>query len=303
MATLKLTYCQLIKIILSQIGGSPLQQYYSSLIAGLPTITKGGPIPDGLAQLKALIDQATAAINTAQAALNDFSNITQAVASEIFRNPVGTASTALKTQLQARKAALESQIGEGAPTTEQAQELASLNDMITKIDDFKKYTDILSGIGDPTAAGGLGSCSLQDLLGTGCSPNTEVPDVDLQTIMNALKLENVINSLTSRIAAATGYNDFKNALADLTTTITNFNVTYKNIFNKTVIKGAITAAVNQIVFNLLSGCGNGAYELTIKDNWKPVISAYANVMSTLRAGNAYYQENSNTLVSVTSWGD
>ncbi|NBO99936.1 MAG: hypothetical protein EBU90_07375 [Proteobacteria bacterium] len=303
MAVLKLTYCQLIKIILSQIGGSPLQQYYSALIAGLPTITKGGLIPAGLSQIKQLMDQATTAINTAQAAINDFSNITQSVASQIFRNPVGSATTALKSRLETRKAAIESEIGEGSPTTEQAEELAALNDMISKLNDFKKYTDILSGVGDPTASGGLGSCSLQDLLGTGCSPNSEVPDVDLQTIINALTLENVINSLTTSVINATGFNDFKNALANLTSTVNNFNLTFKNVINKTVIKGAIVSAVNQIVFNLLSGCGSGAYELTIKDEWKGAISAYANVMNTLRVGNAYYGENSNNVVTVSSWGD
>jgi hypothetical protein len=173
--------------------------------------------------------------------------------------------------------------------------------MLSKIDDFKKYTDIISGIGDPTSTGGLGSCSLQDLLGSGCSPNSEVPDVDLQTIVNALSLENIINSLSNSVKTATGYNDYKNALANLSTTLGNFNITFKTLFSKTIIKSAVVSAVNQIVFNLLSGCGTGAYEKTIKEDWKPVISAYANVMNSLRAGNAYYTENSNTLVKVNSW--
>ena len=54
---LKLSYCQLIKIVLSQIGGSPLQQVYSQLSQGLQQITKGGIIPSEFAQLKTFIDQ------------------------------------------------------------------------------------------------------------------------------------------------------------------------------------------------------------------------------------------------------
>jgi hypothetical protein len=52
MSFLKLTYCHLIKIILSQIGGNPLQQIYSQLTNGVPTIApRTGLIPSGLSQV------------------------------------------------------------------------------------------------------------------------------------------------------------------------------------------------------------------------------------------------------------
>ena len=72
MSILKLTYCSLIKIILSQIGGNPLQQLYSQLSQGKAQTAQGGLIPTGLSEIKQLIDQVTATINAAQAAVNDF---------------------------------------------------------------------------------------------------------------------------------------------------------------------------------------------------------------------------------------
>ena len=56
---LKLSFCQLIKIVLSQIGGSPLQQVYTQLSQNLQQITKGSLIPTELAQLKTFIDYFT----------------------------------------------------------------------------------------------------------------------------------------------------------------------------------------------------------------------------------------------------
>jgi hypothetical protein len=66
MAGLSLSYCQLIKIVLSQIGGSPLKQVYTQLSQGAKQIVTGsGVIPNPLTEVKAVIDQITNAINTA----------------------------------------------------------------------------------------------------------------------------------------------------------------------------------------------------------------------------------------------
>jgi hypothetical protein len=64
MAGLSLSYCQLIKIVLSQIGGSPLKQVYTQLSQGAKQIVTGsGVIPNPLTEIKAVIDQITNAIN------------------------------------------------------------------------------------------------------------------------------------------------------------------------------------------------------------------------------------------------
>ena len=79
MSVLKLTYCSLIKIILSQIGGNPLQQLYSQLSQGKAQAAQGGLIPTGLLEIKQLIDQVTATINSAQALANDFSDVMEKI--------------------------------------------------------------------------------------------------------------------------------------------------------------------------------------------------------------------------------
>jgi hypothetical protein len=58
---LNLSYCQLIKIILSNIGGRPLAPVYTQISQGLKQITQGGGIPGiaEFAQLKQFIDQVT----------------------------------------------------------------------------------------------------------------------------------------------------------------------------------------------------------------------------------------------------
>ena len=86
---LKLSYCQLIKIVLSQIGGSPLQQVYTQLSQGLQQITKGGIIPSEFAQLKTFVDQVTTALNGVAGDINAMQQLTQ----QFFYNPVGTVTT------------------------------------------------------------------------------------------------------------------------------------------------------------------------------------------------------------------
>ena len=92
---LKLSYCQLIKIILTKIGGNPLQQVYTQLSQGLQQITKGGIIPTEFAQLKAFIDQVTAALNAVEGDINAMQQLTK----QFFENPiraVGNESIALE---------------------------------------------------------------------------------------------------------------------------------------------------------------------------------------------------------------
>ena len=65
MAGINLSYCQLIKIVLSQIGGNPLEQLYTSTIQGSRQVAVGLGIPGGLTEIRALIDRVTNAINAA----------------------------------------------------------------------------------------------------------------------------------------------------------------------------------------------------------------------------------------------
>ena len=72
---LKLSYCQLIKIVLAQIGGSPLQQVYTQISQGMKEISTRGLIPSELAQIKAFIDQVTATLNGLSGDINAMQKI------------------------------------------------------------------------------------------------------------------------------------------------------------------------------------------------------------------------------------
>ena len=52
MAGISLSYCQLIKIVLSQIGGNPLQQKYTALTQGARQVAVGLGLPGGLTEVK-----------------------------------------------------------------------------------------------------------------------------------------------------------------------------------------------------------------------------------------------------------
>jgi hypothetical protein len=181
---LKLSYCQLIKIVLSQIGGSPLQQVYSQLSQGLQQITKGGIIPSEFAQLKTFVDQVTTALNGVSGDINAMQELTK----QFFENPVKTVSNESIALITSRLAQITEDLGAGpAATSGNEAEFAKLTTLKTDLTDFVTYTDQLSGFTEPTTTGGFGGCTLADLLGSGCSPAADVPDVDLQVLVDGFK--------------------------------------------------------------------------------------------------------------------
>ena len=52
---IKLSYCQLIRIILAQLGGNPLQQVHAQLVQGMPSISVRSGLFSELAQIKAIV--------------------------------------------------------------------------------------------------------------------------------------------------------------------------------------------------------------------------------------------------------
>lgn len=282
MATLKLSYCQLIRIILAQIGGSPLQQLYTQLTQGLPNIIRGGPLPNGLAQLKELVDTITNELNNATEVLNDFNNLTNELAKKFFQNPASTAITAAIAAIDARLATLDCG---GAD----ADECAELNSTRASLVSFKDNTDILAGVKSP--ADNQGSCSLQDLLGSGCARNTDVPDVDLQTILDSFSKKTDIQALATAIERAVanglGFAEFSTQLSNLKNTISSINNSFRLTVNKAAIKNAVLASVNQIVFNLLSGCGNNVLAETLKTDVKSKLQPFVEIMAKQQEGTVY----------------
>ena len=318
MSVLKLTYCHLIKIILSQIGGNPIQQVYSQLSQGMPMMAaRSGILPQGLSEVKNLIDTVTSVINAAQQSANDFSDTIERLGGELYQNPIGASINAAVSAIDIKKAANDARIVVidtlDQPASPQAPyvtleaeraaivtENSSLTSNKSSLETLLSNTNRLSGVGPQAAASTAGGCSLQDLLGSGCSPNDDVPDVDLKALIESLKSKDLIDAITQQVQNATGYSDLVGALASFKSTIDGFNLNFNNLINKAAIRNAVTAQLTQIVYNLLSGCGNTVYDLTLKSSVKDIVSVYAAAIEAQNnAGNAYYDSVGNVVTVAT----
>jgi len=282
---LKLSYCQLIKIVLSQIGGSPLQQVYSQLSQGLQQITKGGIIPSEFAQLKTFIDQVTAALNAVPGDINAMQELTK----QFFENPVKTVSNESIALITSRLAQITEDLGAGpVATSGNEAEFAKLTTLKTDLTDFVTYTDQLSGFTPPTTTGGFGGCTLADLLGSGCSPAGDVPDVDLQVLVDGFKsgavLTQLKGNLTTLVANGTGFTQILTSVNSLQSSIQNFNTTVTSKLNKIVIKKAVETYVTNLAFSLLSGCSSPLVNATIKATAAAAITPFVEYQQKILAG-------------------
>lgn len=317
MSVLKLTYCHLIKIILSQIGGNPIQQVYSQLSQGMPMMTaRSGILPQGLSEVKNLIDTVTSVINAAQQTANDFSDTIERLGGELYQNPIGASINAAVSAIDAKKAANDGRLAvinaepatppQAPYTTLDAEKSAietensSLTSNKSSLQTLLSNTNRLSGVGPQSSASTAGGCSLQDLLGSGCSPNDDVPDVDLKALIESLKSKDAIDAITQQIQNATGYSDLVGALASFKSEVDGFNLNFNNLINKAAVRNAVTAQLTQIVYNLLSGCGNTVYDLTLKSSVKDIVSVYAEAIEAQNnAGDAYYDSAGNVVTIPT----
>lgn len=275
---LKLSYCQLIKIILAQIGGSPLQQVYTQLSQGMKQVSTRGLIPTELAQLKTFIDQVTTTLN----GLSGDINAMQQMANQFFYNPVGTVTTETIAQIDARLAQIEDPLLPGTASSGNEAEYAYLTSLRVEMVNFKTHSDRLSGQADPEDGKPFGGCTLADLLGDGCAPAGNVPDVDLQVLVDGFKSGAIINTakvaLTQAVLNNSGGTALINALGNLQSTVNLFNTTVTSKINKLAIKRAVESYVNYVVFNLLTGCSNTLLNATLKPSVKEVLTPYATYM-------------------------
>jgi hypothetical protein len=281
---LKLSYCQLIKIILSQIGGSPLQQVYTQLSQGLQQITKGGIIPTEFAQLKAFVDQVTTALNSVSGDINAMQQLTQ----QFFYNPVGTVSTESIALINSRLAQIEDPLNPGSGTAGNEAEYTKLNSLKTDLQNFKTHTDTLAGVTEPTTTGGFGGCTLADLLGNGCSPAADVPDVDLQVLIDGFKSGAVLNTLktnlTTLVATGTGYTNLVTSINTLQNSLQTFNTTVTSKLNKMVIQKAVETYATNLAFSLLSGCSNQLVNATIRPTASTALTPFVEYQQKILAG-------------------
>lgn len=305
MSFLKLSWCKLIKIILSQIGGNPLQQVYSQLNQGLPTMAPAsGIIPRALTEVKQLVDQVTAAVQTAQSAANDFTNVVDNIANQIFQNPVGTVIGQTLTAANSRITSIDTLLGSETDSTIIANlqlEKDTLANTVSYLQVFKTNTDRLSGVGGG-ATGGKGSegCSLQDLLGSGCASNNDVPDVDLQALVDSLKQGDAITAIKEKIINASGVADLQQSLSTFNTTISGFNASFTATLDRAAIKNAVSGQLTQIVYNLLSGCGGQVLDLTLKPDVKNKLASYTQLLQLQQSGEVTLDAYGNVITNTSS---
>jgi hypothetical protein len=300
---LKLSYCQLIKIVLSQIGGSPLQQVYTQLSQGLQQITKGGIIPSEFAQLKSFVDQVTTALNGVSGDINAMQQLTN----QFFYNPVKTVSTESIALIDSRLAQITEDIGAGpAAKPGYEAEFSKLVNLKSDLTSFVTHTDMLSGFTEPTTTGGFGGCTLADLLGSGCSPAADVPDVDLQVLVDGFKSGALLNqlktNLTNLVATQTGYTQIVTSINSLQTSIQLFNTTVTSKLNKIVIKKAVETYITNLAFSLLSGCSSPLINATIRPSAAAALTPFVEyqqkiLAGTLNADGSAPGENNTTLAT------
>ena len=296
MSFLKLNYCQLIKIVLSQIGGNPLQQVYSQLSQGVPQITaKSGILPSGFGEVKALIEQVTTAINSAQQAVNSFDDTLERLGTQFYQNPIGTVLTGTRDVANTRISYVDSKlawyVNNPANATIRAgltQEKSDLGNLNSSLAIYKTNTDRLSGVGPMSGSAAAGGCSLQDLLGSACAPNQDGPDIDLQNLVSSLKQGDAIAAIKEKISSASGYSDYQQAMATFQSTVNGVNTNFNNLINKAAIRSAVTSQLTQIVYNLITGCGNQVFELTLNPTVKAAITPYAAAVQKQQITGEYY---------------
>ena len=272
---LKLSYCQLIKIILAQIGGSPLQQVYTQLSQGYRQITTRGLLPTEFQQVAALVQQVTTQLNALTGDINAMSRMTQ----QFFYNPVGTVTTETIAKIDERLAQIDTELMSNPGDANLLDEQTKLNNLRTELNNFKTHTDTLTGVIEPNTASGFGGCTLADLLGDGCKPAADVPDVNLQVLIDGLKsgavIEQLKQNIISRIAGNLGLPELLTSVNQLQTSIANFNDVVTSKLNKAIIQRAVENYINFLVFNLLSGCSNELLRTTLKPEIKDVLTPYA----------------------------
>ena len=318
MAGISLSYCQLIKIVLSQIGGNPLEQLYTSTIQGSRQVAVGLGIPGGLTEIRALIDRVTNAINAAGTDVTNAQKLVEAIQQQLFQNPIGYPAYAANSAITSRLTPIISRISvidqwtanaDAVPSftvsspytsaTEERAVLASQQGLLyttsEKLSTFKDYTDRLSGVATLSGAEAAGGCSLQDLLGNGCTPNNSVPDIDLKELITSLKQGDLITAIEQKLLSASGLIELTTALNDFNTVLTRFNALFNTSINKAALKAALEAQINHIVYNLLSGCSGGVYQLIMKSDVATAISTYVTALQTKKDGEAITNSEDGTI--------
>ena len=127
-----------------------------------------------------------------------------------------------------------------------------------------------------------------------------MPDIDLKALVDSLKTKDLIDAITTQLTSSSGIADVVTALATFKNTIEGFNLNFNTIVNKAAIRSAVTSQITQIVYNLLSGCGNQVFDLTLKTDVKAKVAVYSQALALQQtSGEAYTNEKGVTFAFST----
>jgi len=282
---LSLSYCQLIRIILAQMGGSPVQQIFNETSGGAQNIIKSLGIPGAaeFGEAAALAQFTQEIVAKVKAAASEINNAT-VIAQQFFHNPVAQGTAAINTTIQTR---IDFLTAIEFKTSDEIDELALLQESKTKLTSFLTYTNQLSG--QATGGSGFaGGCTLADLMGSGCSKSTDVPDIDLQTIIDGFNSGAIITAAKDKfvkaVADGTGYTGAVTALQDLNSAVVNFNNVIENKLNEKIITAAVEQFIVGLAFDLLSGCNSKLMNAIVSPSAKAAITPYVEYQQKIKNG-------------------
>ena len=127
-----------------------------------------------------------------------------------------------------------------------------------------------------------------DILGDVCDPNSTPEElITINQLLDGLKKGDVINALTAKLSAASGISGLQNEISNLRTELNQFNVNFKITLNTKVLKTAVINQINNLVYNLLTGCGTNFLDLTLKQTVKDKLAPYVALLEAQQQLNAY----------------
>ena len=172
-----------------------------------------------------------------QQAVGNFDDTLERIGTQFYLNPIGTVLTGACDVANTRVSYVDSKLAwytnnpaNAAIRAQLIQEKSDLGNLNSSLSTYKINSDRLSGVGPMSGSAAAGGCSLQDLLGSACAPNQDVPDIDLQSLVTSLKQGEAIAAFKEKLSSASGYSDYQQAMATFHSTVNGFNTNSNNLF-------------------------------------------------------------------------
>jgi hypothetical protein len=123
---------------------------------------------------------------------------------------------------------------------------------------------------------------------------------ETKNLIDSLKQGDLLLALKDKMFNAAGFDDYQEALTAANNQINSFITSFNSLVNKAAIRSAVTSQITQIVYNLLSGCGNQVFDLTLKPDVKAKVAVYASAEQQQREQGVAYTDINGVTVAVTN---